>query len=154
MPKSLQEAFDAHPLIQAYEAYQALAFEYDHHRHQLSEPLRAHLKEGGSIPHEVYDAARATAKRARETLTELMTDVDAILTPSAPGAAPGGLQSTGAPTFNRLWTLMGTPCVNVPGLCDPARLPLGVQIVARFGRDRAALRIAHFLEAAIKRHHG
>ena len=32
--------------------------------------------------------------------------------PSAPGAAPHGLGSTGEPTFNRLWTLLGTPCVN------------------------------------------
>jgi Asp-tRNA(Asn)/Glu-tRNA(Gln) amidotransferase A subunit family amidase len=37
----------------------------------------------------------------------------------------------------------------VPGLFDDARLPLGVQIVGRFGRDRAALEAALFVEAAI-----
>ena len=47
-----------------------------------------------------------------------MADVDVILSPSAPGAPPKGLTSTGNSTFNRLWTLMGTPCVNVPGLGD------------------------------------
>jgi Asp-tRNA(Asn)/Glu-tRNA(Gln) amidotransferase A subunit family amidase len=57
---------------------------------------------------------------------------------------------TGDPAFNRLWTLMGTPCVNVPGLRD-GDLPLGVQIVGRFGRDRAALEAALFLERAIAR---
>ena len=71
-----------------------------------------------------------------------------ILTPSAPGAAPQGLGSTGEPTFNRLWTLLGTPCVNVPGLSDADGLPLGVQIVARFGRDRFALSAAALLESA------
>ena len=74
-----------------------------------------------------------------------------ILTPSAPGAAPKGLGSTGEPTFNRLWTLLGTPCVNVPGLSDADGLPLGVQIVARFGRDRFALSAAALLERAIAR---
>ena len=69
-----------------------------------------------------------------------------MLTPSAPGAAPAGLTSTGEPTFNRLWTLLGTPCVNVPGLVDAAGLPLGVQVIARFGRDRFALSAAAFLE--------
>ena len=44
---------------------------------------------------------------------------------------------------------MGTPCVNVPGYSDPAGMPLGVQIVGRFGRDRAALEAALFLERAI-----
>jgi Asp-tRNA(Asn)/Glu-tRNA(Gln) amidotransferase A subunit family amidase len=72
-----------------------------------------------------------------------------FLTPSASGAAPHGLGWTGEPIFNRLWTLLGTPCINVPGLSDPAGLPLGVQIVARFGRDRFALSAAAFVEAAI-----
>jgi Asp-tRNA(Asn)/Glu-tRNA(Gln) amidotransferase A subunit family amidase len=72
-----------------------------------------------------------------------------LLTPSAPGAAPHGLSSTGSPTFNRLWTLMGTPCVNVAGLEDASGLPLGVQIVGRFGRDRNALEAALFLERTI-----
>jgi Asp-tRNA(Asn)/Glu-tRNA(Gln) amidotransferase A subunit family amidase len=55
--------------------------------------------------------------------------------------------------FNRLWTLMGAPCVNVPGLRD-GDLPLGVQIVGRFGRDHAALQAALFLEQAIGRKGG
>jgi Asp-tRNA(Asn)/Glu-tRNA(Gln) amidotransferase A subunit family amidase len=79
-----------------------------------------------------------------------MADYDVILTPSAPGAAPHGLGSTGNPMFNRLWTLMGTPCVNVPGFYE-GNLPLGIQIVGRFGRDRAALEAALFLERAIAR---
>jgi Asp-tRNA(Asn)/Glu-tRNA(Gln) amidotransferase A subunit family amidase len=48
---------------------------------------------------------------------------------------------------------MGTPCVNVPGLADDAGLPLGVQIVGRFGRDKSALEAALFLEQAIERTH-
>jgi Asp-tRNA(Asn)/Glu-tRNA(Gln) amidotransferase A subunit family amidase len=78
-----------------------------------------------------------------------MEGTDVLLTPSAPGAAPHGLGSTGKPTFNRLWTLLGTPCVNVPGLFDSAGLPLGVQIVGRFARDRLALEAAAFLQRAL-----
>jgi Asp-tRNA(Asn)/Glu-tRNA(Gln) amidotransferase A subunit family amidase len=78
----------------------------------------------------------------------VMTEHDVILTPSAPGAAPHGLGSTGDPMFNRLWTLMGAPCVNVPGFYDNV-LPLGIQIVGRFGRDKAALEAALFVERAI-----
>ena len=46
---------------------------------------------------------------------------------------------------------MGTPCVNVIGLTDASGLPLGVQIVGRFGRDRSTLEVAHFMEDAIGR---
>ena len=80
-----------------------------------------------------------------------MADFDVILSPSAPGAAPEGLASTGTSTFNRLWTLMGTPCVNVPGLADADGLPLGVQVIGRFGADRATLEAALFVESALAR---
>jgi len=53
--------------------------------------------------------------------------------------------------FNRLWTLLGPPCVNVPGLVDSNGLPLGVQIVGRFARDRTALEAALFVELALAR---
>jgi Asp-tRNA(Asn)/Glu-tRNA(Gln) amidotransferase A subunit family amidase len=78
-----------------------------------------------------------------------LSDFDAFLTPSAPGAAPCGLDAVGGAAFNRLWTLMGCPCVNVPGLTDAAGLPLGIQVVARFGRDRTALAAAHFVERVL-----
>ena len=54
------------------------------------------------------------AARARAALAEIFDEVDVLLTYSAPGAPPKGLDSTGDPRFNRLWTLMGVPCVNVP----------------------------------------
>ena len=75
---------------------------------------------------------------------------DVLLTYSAPGAPPKGLDSTGDPRYNRLWTLMGNPCVNVPVLVA-AGLPIGVQVIARFGDDARALAAAQFVEQALKR---
>jgi len=120
----------------------------------MAPTLRKLLDGAAEITAEDYDEARRTARRARQLLSDLFEDVDVILTPSAPGAAPKGLETTGNPIFNRLWTLMGTPCVNVPGLADDAGLPLGVQIVGRFGRDKRTLEAALFLERAIERKHG
>ncbi|MBL8585447.1 MAG: amidase [Bradyrhizobiaceae bacterium] len=154
LPPIFEDAFRAHGTIQDYEAYRALAFEYDHHRDRIGSKLRAMLDEAGKIAAADYDAARRTARRARQALADLMTDTDVLITPSAPGAAPKTLDSTGFPIFNRLWTLMGAPCINVAGEVDSARLPLGVQIVGRFARDRAALEAALFVEQAIARSHG
>jgi Asp-tRNA(Asn)/Glu-tRNA(Gln) amidotransferase A subunit family amidase len=151
LPPVLEDAFRLHPTIQTYEAWAALGSEYERHRDRLSARMRELLDPAAAITAETYDAARRTAKRARQALADLMSGADAILTPSAPGAAPRGLGSTGLAIFNRLWTLMGTPCVNVPGFKDDSGLPLGVQIVGRFGRDRAALEAARFLEQAIAR---
>jgi Asp-tRNA(Asn)/Glu-tRNA(Gln) amidotransferase A subunit family amidase len=147
-PPLLRDAFMAHPTIQDYEAYRTLAFEYDRHRDALSPILRGMLDKAAAITADDYDAARRTVKRARQALADLMADIDVLLTPSAPSAAPGP-ETTGPAIFNRLWTLMGTPCVNVPGLKDPSGLPLGVQIVGRFGRDHQALMGAQFLQEAL-----
>ncbi len=149
LPPIFEAATRAHATIQDYEAYRALAYEIDHHNDQLAPLLRAQLDAAAAITPDTYDEARRTAKRARESFGDFMTGLDVILTPSAPGAAPAGLASTGRPTFNRLWTLLGPPCINVPGMVDSAGLPLGVQIVGRFARDRIALQAAHFLERAL-----
>ena len=153
LPPILEEAHAAQFTIQDYEAFRSLAFEYDRHRDKIDKKLREQLDGGAAISADTYDAARRTASRARQVLADTMAEYDVILTPSAPGAAPHGLASTGNPAFNRLWTLMGTPCVNVPGLSE-GELPLGIQIVGRFGRDRSALEAALFLERAIARKTG
>jgi Asp-tRNA(Asn)/Glu-tRNA(Gln) amidotransferase A subunit family amidase len=149
--KLLEDAWAAQFIIQDYETFRALAFEYDRHRDLIGRQLREQLDRGSAISADAYDAARRTASRARQVFADTMADHDVILTPSAPGAAPHGLATTGDPAFNRLWTLLGTPCINVPGLFDNAGLPLGIQIVGRFGRDKAALEAALFVEEAIKK---
>ena len=147
----LAAAFRAHTTIHAYEAARALASEYERSRDKLAKGILGLIEEGFTISADAYDDARRTSSQARRALNDLMSDVDVILSPSAPGAAPKGLASTGSSTFNRLWTLMGTPCVNVPGLADPSGLPLGVQVIGGFGSDRTTLEAALFVESAIAR---
>jgi Asp-tRNA(Asn)/Glu-tRNA(Gln) amidotransferase A subunit family amidase len=149
LPMPLEDAAAAHAIIQDHEAYRALAFEFDRHRERLGPILREQLDRAAAITPDVYDEARRRARRARQSFVDLMADTDVILTPSAPAAAPHGLGSTGKPTFNRLWTLLGAPCINVPGIADPSGLPLGVQVVGRFARDRTALAAASFIERAL-----
>jgi Asp-tRNA(Asn)/Glu-tRNA(Gln) amidotransferase A subunit family amidase len=148
LPPIFEEAHAAQHVIQDYENLRAVLFEYERHRELVDKRLREHLDGAAAISADAYDAARRTASRARQVFADTMAEHDVMLTPSAPGAAPHGLATTGNPMFNRLWTLMGTPCVNVIGLSEGA-LPLGVQIVGRFGRDRAALEAALFVERAI-----
>jgi Asp-tRNA(Asn)/Glu-tRNA(Gln) amidotransferase A subunit family amidase len=149
LPPIFEAATQAHATIQNHEAYRALAFEFDHHQDRLGPILCQQLAHGAAIDFDSYDEARRITRRARQMFADLMADTDAMLTPSAPGAAPHGLGSTGDPMFNRLWTLLGPPCINVPGLTNSHGLPLGVQIVGRFARDRTALEAAWFLERAL-----
>jgi Asp-tRNA(Asn)/Glu-tRNA(Gln) amidotransferase A subunit family amidase len=109
---------------------------------RLSAKLREILKAGAAIVPEHYDAARALAAEGRAGFTDALGELDVLLTPSAPGEAPEGLGTTGDPVFNRVWTLLGVPCVTVPGLSGPSGLPVGVQVVGRPGDDWRALAAA------------
>lgn len=151
LPKEVAEAWRIHPIIQDFEAHQALAWEYTMHHDAMAPLIRAKLDETVGLLPAAYDEARSIAKRARDALAGLFTDVDVLLTFSAPGAAPKGLGSTGDPRFNRLWTLMGVPCINVPAITADGGLPVGVQVIARFGDDAGALAVARFVEHALAR---
>lgn len=80
--------------------------------------------------------AHDLAARCRARFEELAAPFDAVITPSTAGEAPLGLENTGAATFNRIWTLLHMPCVNVPGLLGPTGMPVGVTVTGPRFRDR------------------
>ncbi len=151
LPEIVADAWRIHPTVQDFEAHQAFAWEYRANYAAMPPLLRGRLDESkGTTPAE-YDEARRIADRARVALAGIFEDTDVLLTLSAPGAAPKGLASTGEPRFNRLWTLMGVPCVNIPAYVADGGLPVGVQVIARFGDDAGALAAACFVEEALAR---
>ena len=151
LPEIVAEAWRIHPIVQEFEAHRALAWEYLTHHDAVPPLLRAKLDETRDMLPAAYDDARRIASRARNALADIFADVDILLTFSAPGAAPKGLASTGDARFNRLWTLMGVPCVNIPATVADGGLPVGVQVIARYGNDSGALAAARFVEAALAR---
>ncbi|MCC0029947.1 MAG: amidase [Brucellaceae bacterium] len=148
-PAILADAREAHATVQNYEAALSLGSDYALHNAQMSGVLSATLESGRAITPDAYDKARAIARRARHAATALFDDCDVLLLPSATGAAPKGLESTGNPVFAKLWTMTGNPSLNVPGLKDTSGLPLGVQMVARFGRDDVLLSAGAALQSCL-----
>jgi Asp-tRNA(Asn)/Glu-tRNA(Gln) amidotransferase A subunit family amidase len=132
-----------------YEAARALAWERLEHEAQLSPKLREILRRGIDIAPETYDRAQHQALEARLALRSFFGNCDGVIVPSAPGEAPEGLAATGDPAFNRIWTLLGVPCVTLPVGAGPKGLPLGVQLVGRLGDDARLLGCAAWLERAL-----
>ena len=140
--------YAAHPLVMNGESAEALAWELDQARAQVSEGLQERLDWGRGQGRAALEAARAAFAAARAAFADAVAGYDAILTPSAPGEAPEGLGWTGDPAFNSLWTLLHVPCVTVPVGTGPRGLPLGAQLVAGLGRDREALAWAEWVRQA------
>jgi Asp-tRNA(Asn)/Glu-tRNA(Gln) amidotransferase A subunit family amidase len=146
LPPLFERLLSAQTIIMAYEGAQALAYERLHHGENVSAKLRKLLDDGMAIDASAYDHARAIAATCRRCLEEVFGRCDVLLAPSAPGEAPLAETGTGDPIFNRTWTLLGTPCVNVPGLAAPSGLPLGVQAIGRPFDDARTLYAAAWMQ--------
>jgi Asp-tRNA(Asn)/Glu-tRNA(Gln) amidotransferase A subunit family amidase len=146
----IRQGWEVHSTVQDYEAAAALAWEHENEGPNMPPKIGDVLDRGTRISGAEYDEARRGANQARRETKDLFRDVDAVLTYAAPGAAPKlDLGTTGDPRYNRLWTLLGTPCVSVPGLSGEDGFPIGIQVVAPFGRDSLALAAAGYVEAAL-----
>lgn len=140
------EGWDWHRTILGAELALNLRREWEQGRDKLSEPLRTQIERGQEVRAADYLLARARAEAAHESFVELFEQrYDAVLTPTAPGAAPKGLSSTGDPTFCSLWTLLGMPAITLPLMESGSGLPIGVQLVGPRGGDARLLRTARWL---------
>lgn len=118
---------------------------YERGGNRLSARARSAVEEGREISALAYLSARDWREVLNAGLEQVFERFDAIITPTAPGEAPVGLETTGDPAFCRIWTLCGTPALALPLLTGPAGMPLGVQLVARRGDDGRLLRTARWL---------
>ncbi|MEO0761825.1 MAG: amidase [Pseudomonadota bacterium] len=116
----------------------------DRDRAQVHPILAEMFDEGRQLPATDYLTARAAQPRLRAALAEAFEEVDALVTPAAPGEAPGR-ESTGSPAFCSLWSLTGLPAITLPLLAGPGGLPVGVQLVGPHGDDARLLRTARWL---------
>ena len=135
---------DAAPLtrtINAWEGRWPLNTYRDRDASKLSRSPLERLAMAESMSLADYGAAIAVRQRNRETHVRLAARYDAIITLSAPGAAPVGLGSTGNPVFNVPASMLGIPAVSLP-LFSIDGLPLGLQIAGFVGEDAQLFAVA------------
>ena len=106
---------------------------------------------GQAVSTEAIAAARQGRMTLRHGLVDLMRSagVDLWLSPSAPGTAPRGLESTGDPVMNLPWTHAGLPTVSVPSGFAENGLPWGLQIAGNWYTDEYLLAWAEPIAAAL-----
>jgi amidase len=139
LPQPFSRLADAQVTVINFEMARSFAYEYYTHQDQLSDALIKRIVAGQAISPTVYDDALTLAAECRNLLKPVFSGSDVLLAPSATGEAPEGLTSTGSAVFNRMWTLLHVPCINIPAFTGPKGLPVGIQIVGPIGGDARLL---------------
>jgi Asp-tRNA(Asn)/Glu-tRNA(Gln) amidotransferase A subunit family amidase len=132
--------------IMLHEAVRELGPLQDRERGRMSAKLNAALDEGRGVDAAGYADALARRGEMIAALTDGLAGFDAVLTPSAPGAAPEDLTQTGDPSCCSLWSLAGFPALNLPIAVTPKGLPLGLQLAAPALRDNTLVAVGQWCE--------
>jgi len=149
LPDACAPLVELHHAVMAFEAARGLADERLRHHGELSERLCGLMQEGLAIDGARHSANLARVELARREIETCFDHVDALITPSTIGEAPYGIDATGDPVFCRYWTLLGLPCVHLPFARGSSGLPVGLQLVGRYGDDRRLLAMAHWIHAQL-----
>jgi len=125
----------AHAIIMKYEFARNLQPVVARDSTQLSPALLENVRQGWNIAHAEYRDMRALQRTLRASWATFTENADFILSHSAAGAAPAGHVFTGAPAFNKCWSVLGWPCLHLPVRLSHHGLPLGVQLIGKFEQD-------------------
>lgn len=142
LPLPFDDLPRAHLVIMRLEARAAFLAEHRRHGADLHPDLRCYVEASDGLTTTDLRRAYDAAATGRAAFDQLAGAYDVIVTPSAVGVAPLGLQQTGSFAFNGLWTLLHAPAINVPAGSGPAGMPLGVTLVGPRFSDRQVLAAA------------
>lgn len=145
-------AIDArHRQLVAAEAAAVHAHWYARYRERYHPKTAELIERGRTVSATELERARAGGLELREALEAAMGHhgIDLWISPPALGPAPLGLDSTGDPVMNLPWTHAGLPALVLPAGRSREGLPMGLQVVARFGADEELLAWAPAIEAAL-----
>jgi Asp-tRNA(Asn)/Glu-tRNA(Gln) amidotransferase A subunit family amidase len=149
LPPAFKEALEAQSVVQSYEACRSLAFELRFRCDDVSRALKDYVAAGYETSRERYDWARNVQAVCRAAMWQVFSQIGAIITPAAPSVAPENPADTGSPICNQIWTMVGAPVVNTPGMTGAAAMPIGMQVIGPPGRAAETLGHAAWLHQAL-----
>ena len=145
LPEVFRDLAGSRMVINDYERAVSLADEWKRHPDLVSPGLQATIRSGLEIDREEYSRARDRAADCRKRVPEIFGECDLLLTPVVDGEAPIGLDDTGSPRFQSLWTMLHLPTISLPTHTGPNGMPVGIQLVAQAGRDEQLLEVCDWI---------
>ena len=147
---AFREVHDWFDTVYLSELADSMAPVFDDGRDKMSDQLCGMIEQGQKILAGDYLHALDRMNATGKVLDDIFADYDGILTPSAAGEAPEGLESTGNPIFSTIWSYCGLPALSLPLLQGPNDLPVGVQLLTGHLDDARLMRNGAWLARSIE----
>jgi aspartyl-tRNA(Asn)/glutamyl-tRNA(Gln) amidotransferase subunit A len=110
--------------------------------------IRSLIEQGLKTSSTDYSRAIQSRFERRAKITPILEKYDALVTPGAPGPAPGP-ETTGNAIMQRPWTTMGIPTIGIPVGLAKNGLPLGIQLVGEPYSEAKLIAVADWCEKAL-----
>jgi aspartyl-tRNA(Asn)/glutamyl-tRNA(Gln) amidotransferase subunit A len=114
---------------------------------QYAPRVRAYVEAGALIPAVDYLDAQRQRRILRRRVEALLAGCDCLVLPTVSGPAPAA-DTTGDPTFQGPFSLLGLPAITIPAGLSQDGLPLGLQLVGPAFGEAVLLQLAAQLEEA------
>ena len=150
LPQSVSDAYENHRTLVAAEAAQSHRELFGRYGDQYPMKLRRLIEFGQTVTPDQLEEIESHRQKTKAVLDDLLAEWDVVVSPSAPGAAPRGIEATGDPRMNLVWTYTGLPTLTLPVTLDGQGLPLGIQLTGARMQDSALLAAGVAVEATLQ----
>jgi Asp-tRNA(Asn)/Glu-tRNA(Gln) amidotransferase A subunit family amidase len=146
-----EEIRNRHDAILSFEAAQVHKEWFAKHENLYSSKFFDLIKRGQQITN--YQLHLKGRDTFRDQITQTMDEnqIDLWICPPTIGPAPKGLDSTGDPVMCLPWTQIGFPAINIPTTKTEEGLPMGLQLVGKWGADESLLAWAEEIEKVVRK---
>ncbi|KAI1464366.1 amidase signature enzyme [Daldinia caldariorum] len=142
LPPEFDRMPEWHGVILDSDARATFLPEYRIAKDKLAPLIVDHVENANKISRAAQLEAFDGVAALRPLLDGIAGKYAAILTPSVIDEAPVGIEFTGSPAFNKIWTALHVPVVNIPGFKGENGMPIGLSLVAPRYRDRHLLEVS------------
>jgi Asp-tRNA(Asn)/Glu-tRNA(Gln) amidotransferase A subunit family amidase len=149
LPASFQGLHSAGDTVSRSEAAAFHRDLYARHAAEYPKHIGEAVKAGHGIAAVDYIAAQAHRRAFRADMGAIAARYDALVSPTAAGPAPKGLESTGDPYYCAPWSFAGMPSISLPTGLAPDGLPYAVQLSGAPWSEARLLAVASWCEHVI-----
>jgi Asp-tRNA(Asn)/Glu-tRNA(Gln) amidotransferase A subunit family amidase len=150
LPELFSQITSDFAVVNAWEGAYALQFEVQNHFSEFNDHNNERVLFARTLTLADYETSRAKLAAARAEMDRLASRYDLFLTPSLPGEAPVGTLQVRHAVFNRLWTQMYMPAVNLPLFEGPNGMPVNLQLIGREHSDSMTLLWAQWVDQRLR----